>query len=305
MSMTCKYDCGQRIVDIGFIEAENCRCIRSENVYNIILQDRGSLTLRINGERVIYNAPCIWALKENLKVEFISSKMLTAQSIHFEPGFLYKSADFEIINNGVYKALSDSLNLVPLDVFNNHSDVFAYVLPLSDSELSLLGTLFTNFYDAVCRQNYSRWSCYTRVQINGILELMHRVYTDFIDHSNAIFDIQKSEVWVSILRQKIHSRYCEHINLETLSNEIGINRTTVGQTFRKIVGTSVGDYIVNYRLKLACDSLSNTEAPLKKIAKENGFNHEGYFIRQFQKRIGMSPTEYRQQQVACRKEKLK
>ena len=304
MPMTCQYDCGQRLVDVGYIESDNCRRIRTENVYNIILQDRGSLTLRIDGERVMCHAPCVWALKENLKVEFISSKMFSAQSIHFEPGFLYKSAGFEIINNGVYKDQSDSVNLVPLDVFYNHSDVFAYVLPLSDIELSRLGSFFTDFYDAVRRQNYSRWSCYARVQINGILELMHRVYTDFIDPSNAIFDIKKSEVWVSILRQKIHSRYCEPLNLETLSNEIGINRTTVGQTFRKIVGTSVGDYIVNYRLKLACDSLSNTEAPLKKIAKENGFNHEGYFIRQFQKRMGMSPTEYRQQQVARRKENL-
>lgn len=134
---------------------------------------------------------------------------------------------------------------------------------------------------------------------------MHRVYTDFIDPGNALFDIKNSKVWVGILLQKIHSRYCERLNLKILSNEIGINRTTVGQTFKKIVGTSVGDYIVNYRLKLACDSLANTEAPLKKIAKESGFNHEGYFIRQFQKRMGMSPTEYRQQQVALRKEHLK
>lgn len=163
MPITCHYDCGQRMAVVGFIESDNCRHIHTENVYNIILQNRGSLTLRINGERIMCHAPCVWALKENLKVEFISSKMLSAQSIHFEPGFLYKSADFEIINNGVYKGQRESVNLVPLDVFYNHSDVFAYVLPLSDIEISRLSTFFADFYDAIRRRNYIRWSCYARV----------------------------------------------------------------------------------------------------------------------------------------------
>lgn len=91
MPMTCKYSCGKQ-VEVGFSEADSCQNIRTENVYNMILISKGSLTLRVNGKRVKSLAPCVWALKENLDVEFVSSQKLFAQSIHFDVAFLYRSA---------------------------------------------------------------------------------------------------------------------------------------------------------------------------------------------------------------------
>ena len=98
MTRDCLCDCG-RMVRIGFSEVDSCREIQTVNVYNVILLSNGSLTLRINGIRVKSDAPCVLALKENLDIEFVSSKKLAAQRIYFDVAFLYRDLTFEIINS--------------------------------------------------------------------------------------------------------------------------------------------------------------------------------------------------------------
>jgi len=108
------------------------------------------------------------------------------------------------------------------------------------------------------------------------------------------------------LLKKIHTHYPygTQLSLVPLAKEIGINKDTVSKKFKEIVGCSVGDYIIDYRIKCACHSLGNTEGSVKEIASKCGFGNEAYFIRQFKKRMGMSPTEYRQQQVVRRIDEL-
>jgi len=139
--MTYKLDCGRQ-VDISFFEAVSCRNIRTENAYNIILMSKGSLTLRVNDQRVRSQAPCVLILKENLNVDFISSQKLSAQNIHFDVAFLYRSATFEIVNSGKYEKLMNKLDLVPLNVF--HSLDFLYVLALSEVEYIQVNSFFAN-----------------------------------------------------------------------------------------------------------------------------------------------------------------
>ncbi len=62
MSMICKYNCGNQ-VDVGFYEFDSCRDIHTDDVYNIILMNKGTLTLQINNHQVKSFVPCIWALK--------------------------------------------------------------------------------------------------------------------------------------------------------------------------------------------------------------------------------------------------
>ncbi|MDD2362380.1 MAG: AraC family transcriptional regulator [Oscillospiraceae bacterium] len=294
--MTCKFDCG-RLVDVGFFEADSCREIRTDNVYNIILMSKGSLTLRINGNRVKGDAPCIWVLKENLDVEYISSQKLSAQSIHFDVAFLYRSVTFEKINSRKYKkSIQRGLNLVPLNAFYDYPDTFSYVLPLSEAECVHANSFLANFYCAVHNQSYERWSCQARTNLNGLLELIHQVYLGFINPNKQSFDIKNTQAWVQAILKKIHLNYSNAsapLSLVPLAKEIGINKDTVSKKFNEIVGCSVGDYILDYRIMCACRSLGNTKIKVKDIASACGFASESYFNRQFQNRKDMSPEQYR------------
>lgn len=306
MPITCKYNCGRK-VDIGISEADSCRDISTENVYNIILMSKGSLTLRINGQRIMGVAPCVWAMKENLIVKFVSSQKLSAQSIRFDVAFLYRSATFKTVNSGEYENLMSKLDLVPLNVFYKRSEAFVYVLPLSAVEFAQTNSFFVNFFNTVLNQKYSRWSCQARQNLNGLLELIHQVYMDFINLDMQNLDIRNPQAWVQILLKKIHANYsnsCNNLSLVPLAKEIGINKDTVSKKFKEIVGCSVGNYIIDYRIKCACRSLGNTDGTIKEIADKCGFGNEAYFIRQFQKRKGMLPTQYRKNALKLRQTEL-
>lgn len=299
--MTCKYDCGRHVL-VGFSEVDDCRNIRINNVYNIILITKGSLTLQIDGQRVKSFAPCVWILKNNLDVKFVSSQKLSAQSIYFDVAFLYRSVTFEIVDSGAYEMLMNKLDLVPLNIFYNHSNFFSYVLPLSDVECVQVNSFFSNFYSALRNQSYSRWSCQARQNLNGLLEMLHQIYIDFINPERQDFNSRNPQTWVYTLLKIIHTNYANgsQLSLLPLSKEIGINKDTVAKKFKEIIGCSVGDYIINYRIKCACHSLANTEGTLREIASNCGFGSETYFIRQFKKRKGMSPTQFRKNELKAR-----
>lgn len=136
--------------------------------------------------------------------------------------------------------------------------------------------------------------------------MIHQVYIDFINPDKQDFNIKNPPTWIQVLLKIIHTNYSgdAQLSLVPLSKEIGINKDTVSKIFKEIVGCSVGDYIIDYRIKCACHSLANTEGTLKEIASKCGFGNEAYFIRQFKKRKGMTPTQFRDKELKLRQLEL-
>ncbi|WP_281989272.1 helix-turn-helix domain-containing protein [Aquimarina aggregata] len=62
--------------------------------------------------------------------------------------------------------------------------------------------------------------------------------------------------------------------------------------------TPPNNYITDQKLKRAKELLRITEMPVSEIAYGVGFNDPLYFTRIFKKKIGGSPTEYRQKNMA-------
>ena len=150
-------------------------------------------------------------------------------------------------------------------------------------------------------QTDKRWSCRARLYLNAILELLYQVYCDYLNDNIMNYDIKDPHVWVSLILQKIHNNYSKNISLITLSKDIHINKSTVAKYFRDIIGYSVTEYIIDYRIKCACYSLSTTEIKIGELSVECGFTSEAYFIKQFKARVGMTPSEYRKNKVNERK----
>ena len=68
--------------------------------------------------------------------------------------------------------------------------------------------------------------------------------------------------------------------------------------FRKEVGRSIVDYVLDRRIDEAKRLLIEGTIPLAQIAETVGFNDYNYFSRVFKKRSGYSPTEYRRRSFA-------
>ncbi|MBE7056375.1 MAG: helix-turn-helix domain-containing protein [Ruminococcaceae bacterium] len=304
MAVYCKYK-GGREVKINFKDLDQISHIETKNTYNLILIEKGSINIKINNKTLICSAPSLIAIKENTKINITSSHMLLAKIISFDISFLNINLSYDLINSGKYDEVCECYSFIPLDIFYKKNDIFCGYLPLYSEYLLSIQKHFYDFNEAISSQKDKRWSCRARLHLNIILELAHQSFLDYIDEKTAFYDIKNPNIWVSILLKKIHNDYMNEISLITLSEYIHINKTTVSIYFKKITGLSVTDYIINYRIKCACYALATTEITLKEIASECGFKQEGYFIRQFKKKKGITPTEFRKECIKKRKENYK
>ncbi len=93
----------------------------------------------------------------------------------------------------------------------------------------------------------------------------------------------------------ICNEYSNAIDLNDLARECHLSPSQFRRTFRKLLGTSPLQFILNVRLQAAADLLTNSRLSVTEIAMKCGFNESNYFTRQFRQHIGISPSEYRKQ----------
>ena len=63
--------------------------------------------------------------------------------------------------------------------------------------------------------------------------------------------------------------------------------------FKEETGKSLQEYLIEFRLRKACELLRTTSYSIGAVACSVGYADPLYFTRLFHKRVGMSPTVYR------------
>lgn len=63
--------------------------------------------------------------------------------------------------------------------------------------------------------------------------------------------------------------------------------------FRREVGISISDYLLERRVKLACQLLSTTSFTIQEIAAKTGMGDASYFSKQFKRIMDIPPLRYR------------
>lgn len=85
-----------------------------------------------------------------------------------------------------------------------------------------------------------------------------------------------------------------NLSVKLIAGNLKHHPDYIGRQFRQMMGMSVGEYILQQRMKLAEQLLQETHEPIHKIAIQTGFASVRHFLRQFHKERGMTPTELRQ-----------
>lgn len=103
-----------------------------------------------------------------------------------------------------------------------------------------------------------------------------------------------TEVYVQRAVEFIHYNYAT-INVGDIVTYIGFNRSYFTKIFRKQIGVSPQEYLMQYRLKQSCDLLLTTQLEIQEVAAKVGYDNQMTFSRMFKKALGITPTDYRQQ----------
>lgn len=83
------------------------------------------------------------------------------------------------------------------------------------------------------------------------------------------------------------------LNVNTLSEEFHLNRSTLLRLFREKTNASPSEYLCMLRLQKALSMLNNPRLTINEIAAQCGFNDANYFCRFFKKRTGKRPSQMR------------
>ncbi|MDE6547939.1 MAG: response regulator, partial [Muribaculaceae bacterium] len=83
------------------------------------------------------------------------------------------------------------------------------------------------------------------------------------------------------------------MNVDGLSEYIGLSRSQLHRRMKDIIGVAPSDYIRNVKLRKACEMLSQGDVDIAQVAYSLGFNAQSHFSTLFKRYTGMTPTEYR------------
>ncbi|MEM7593916.1 MAG: AraC family transcriptional regulator [Cyanobacteria bacterium P01_A01_bin.83] len=86
----------------------------------------------------------------------------------------------------------------------------------------------------------------------------------------------------------------QSIKLEDLSNHLGISKFHFSRLFKKSMGVSPHQYVMQQRIELAKKLLLKADKSISDIALECGFNSHAHMGKYFRDYVGMTPKTYRQ-----------
>jgi AraC-like DNA-binding protein len=85
----------------------------------------------------------------------------------------------------------------------------------------------------------------------------------------------------------------EELSLSKIASLINLSESAFCKFFKRTMGRTFSDYLVDIRIGHACHLLSETDQPISAIAYGSGFDSLTYFNRVFLRKKGLRPREFR------------
>lgn len=256
--------------------------------YNLTLLTQGSISFRLNDEEFDLEAPVMLCTCYDDRFELLAPSFFQAQTICFHPKFVNRSLDYEALEIDEFDELNEQHDRDMMSFFNHiHGCNGVFELPAStflkaSQWIKLMGA------ESLTQSDWA-WTCRIRRYLLQTIYLLDDIYMEQWHEQQ---EGKRSPVDKAL--SYIHTNYSSCIELSDVCNVAGTNRTKLNQDFKTKTGSTVIKYLNDYRLTLAKQSLIHTDLKLEELADALGYRYCSYFITQFTKTVGMSPSEYRE-----------
>ena len=95
------------------------------------------------------------------------------------------------------------------------------------------------------------------------------------------------------LRHRIYSHPAESWYIQDICDELGISRPYFHKIYLAAFGTTCTQDVIASRIAYSKRLLETTDAAIASVSQQCGFETDVYFMRQFKRHVGMTPTAYR------------
>ncbi len=87
------------------------------------------------------------------------------------------------------------------------------------------------------------------------------------------------------------------VTLDMAAAYVGMSASYFSKFFKKHMGVNFITYVTDRKIEAAKDMLVNTDRPVVNIAYDLSYSETNYFSKTFKKKVGVTPTEYREQHL--------
>lgn len=141
--------------------------------------------------------------------------------------------------------------------------------------------------------------------INGILseflykkQFFREICSGYLKHvlMKILREVQAEECGtfgINEILDYIHKNYSEDIKNDTLAEISGYHSYHLNRLMKKATGTTLHQYLINYRIESAKQYLRETDFPILKISELCGYKNFSNFSHDFKTKTGISPSGYR------------
>lgn len=82
-----------------------------------------------------------------------------------------------------------------------------------------------------------------------------------------------------------------------MAEELGVSTYYLSRLFKKQTGVNFIDYLTKVRIDYAKKMLEESKGTIREIGFESGYPDPNYFSRLFKKRVGMTPSVYKERKA--------
>lgn len=116
-----------------------------------------------------------------------------------------------------------------------------------------------------------------------LCKLSHEILTERYKFSPMVLEAMKI----------IEGRFERIDGILEVAEELHMSQNYLTRVFKEECGMTPVKYLLKVRLNYAMELLTSSNETIKEIAKECGFSSESYFVKVFQKKMSISPSDFR------------
>lgn len=139
------------------------------------------------------------------------------------------------------------------------------------------------------------------ILIQSIKSLLYNRESLRFYYTNNIHKIEESssfgnleQIFISKLNELIEKNMAkDDFSVKNLADELSISRSQLYRKVKALLGISISDYLIQFRLEKAKSMLVNSTLSISEIAYKNGFSSPNYFSTAFKNKYGESPLVFR------------
>ena len=100
-----------------------------------------------------------------------------------------------------------------------------------------------------------------------------------------------------IITEFFRNRHRQNVGLADAAELLGLTPARASEKIKREFGENFAVLLTEYRLKSACRLLKNSMFSMEQIALQSGFSSGSYFFRVFKKKFGITPEQWRRQNL--------